>query len=86
MPCLQMFAGLLGLMVVSIEPASLERIATLTDSERIRRMHGVGSLAEAVALVACGPDSRLIAPRSVSPDHMATAAIAVSGIDAGKTS
>ncbi|HZV10809.1 MAG TPA: precorrin methylase, partial [Novosphingobium sp.] len=37
---------------------------------------GTGSLAEALALVAAGPGARLIAPRHISTDGMATAAIA----------
>ena len=36
-----------------------------------------GSLAEAAALVAAGPEARLISGRAVSIDKMATAAIAV---------
>ena len=72
-------AARLGLPVLTIDEAELAAQQTLTQSERIRRMHGTGSVAEAAALAACGPGAQLVAPRATSPDRMATAAIALSG-------
>ena len=46
----------------------------VTQSERIEKLYGVGSVAEAVALVAAGEASRLILPRIAS--GAATCAIA----------
>lgn len=71
------FAAELGLPVVSVSPADLARQITLTESARVRHKTGAGSLAEAAALAAIGSDARLLGPRAVSPDHMATAAIAM---------
>ncbi len=48
---------------------------TPTQSARIRATFGTGSLAEALALRA-GANTRLIAPRIISPDGTVTAAIA----------
>jgi cobalt-precorrin 5A hydrolase len=48
----------------------------VTRSERIATSFGVGSLAEAVALVAAGRNARLVSSRVVSQDRTATAAIA----------
>ena len=76
---LQGLAAQIGLPVISVSEAALAAQETLTQSDRIRRMHGTGSVAEAAALSACGPGARLLAPRATSHDRMATAAIAVSG-------
>ena len=76
---LRELAAQLGLPVIAISDDNLAAQVTLTQSDRIRRMHGTGSVAEAAALAACGPGARLAAPRSISPDRMATAAIAHSG-------
>lgn len=73
------FAAELRLPIVGVSPANLARQVTLTDSARVREKTGAGSLAEAAALAAIGSDARLLAPRAVSADHMATAAIAVGG-------
>ena len=70
------FAAELGLPIIAVAPADLAQQVTLTESARVREKTGAGSLAEAAALAAIGSDARLFAPRSVSADHMATAAIA----------
>jgi cobalt-precorrin 5A hydrolase len=49
-----------------------------TQSEKSKSMYGTGSLSEAVALIAAGPKARLLAARAISPDTMATCAIAES--------
>ncbi len=66
----------LNLPVIGISAALLAAQTTLTNSARVREKTGAGSLAEAAALAATGSDARLLGPRTVSPDHMATAAIA----------
>jgi len=71
------FAAELGLPIKSISLADLAAQGTLTESARVRAKTGAGSLAEAAALAAIGSDARLLGPRAVSDDHMATAAIAV---------
>lgn len=71
------FAAELGLPIVGVSAADLATQVTLTDSARVRQKTGAGSLAEAAALAPIGSDARLSGPRAVSPDHMATAAIAI---------
>lgn len=70
-------AAELGLPVIGISSADLAAQTTLTDSARVREKTGAGSLAEAAALAAIGSDARLLGPRAVAFDHMATAAIAI---------
>ena len=70
------FAAELGLSIIGVSAADLARQHTITESARVREKTGAGSLAEAAALAAIGSDARLLAARAVSPDHMATAAIA----------
>ena len=72
----------LGLPVIAVCEHDLAAQRTQTSSARIEALTGAGSVAEAAALYAAGPGARLFAPRSVSPDRMATAAIAVSGEEA----
>ncbi|PTW97531.1 cobalamin biosynthesis protein [Pararhodobacter aggregans] len=52
---------------------------TLTQSERSREARGTGSVAEACALAAAGPGAYLLGPRAVSPDRLATCALAEGG-------
>ena len=69
-------AGELGLPIKSVSAEILAGVETATRSERIVATFGVGSLAEAVALVAAGRNARLVSSRAVSQDRTATAAIA----------
>ena len=69
-------AGELGLPIRTVPADRLTGIETVTRSERIAARFGVGSLAEAVALVAAGRNARLVGQRAVSQDRTATAAIA----------
>jgi cobalt-precorrin 5A hydrolase len=48
----------------------------MTQSARVRERFGTGSVAEASALAAAGPGARLLGPRVISGDGLATAAIA----------
>ena len=69
-------AGELGLPIRTVAADLLKNIETVTRSERIAAAFGVGSVAEAVALVAAGRNARLVGRRAVSQDRTATAAIA----------
>jgi cobalt-precorrin 5A hydrolase len=64
--------------IVAVAVQDLPAQDTLTHSDRIKRQFGTGSLAEAAALAAAGPGAQLLVMRVVSPDGMATAAIAKS--------
>jgi cobalt-precorrin 5A hydrolase len=66
----------LGLPIRAVSADGLTGIETATRSDIVIAKFGVGSLAEAVALVAAGDNARLVAPRVVSRDRTATAAIA----------
>lgn len=61
-----------------VHPVPPDRLAqpTLTESPAARAARGTGSLAEACALAALGPGARLRAPRAISADRMASAAVA----------
>jgi cobalt-precorrin 5A hydrolase len=79
-------ASALGVPLVLVSQDKLEAAGhrTMTTSARVVAVTGVPSLAEAAALAAGGPASRLIAPRvAVGP---ATCALAQSGDPPGGTS
>jgi len=69
-------ASELHLPIRAMAPDALAAVETLTRSERVAARFGTGSLAEAAALAAAGAAARLLGPRAVSADGMATAAIA----------
>lgn len=75
-PALQALAAELGLPVREMSPAALAGVATVSVSVLMLQRFGTGSLAEAAALAAAGPGARLLGPRKVSADGLATAAIA----------
>jgi len=66
----------LGLPVVSVAAGALTAAPTLTRASASLRYRGTGSVAEAAALAAAGPGARLLASRHISPDRMASCAIA----------
>lgn len=70
------FAQARGLPIHPIDPAALAGQETATHSAPSQAARGTGSLSEAAALAAAGPGARLIAPRAVSRDGMATCALA----------
>lgn len=74
---LLVLAAELALPVHAVAPAELAAVTTLTCSANVFARYGAGSLAEAAALAVAGPGARLLGPRAVSSDRMATAAIAV---------
>ena len=89
-PALQALAQDMGLPVIAIAAADLTAQQTPSQSRASLAARGVGSVAEAAALVAAaqgGPRGGtggkqgqgaavLLCPRVLSPDHMATAALA----------
>jgi len=79
-PCLRALAADLGLPLCAVVPAHVANTPTLTNSDAVRALRGTGSTAEAVALAAAlmhsGPGAKLLHPRSVSTDRLATCAMA----------
>ncbi|KIC19843.1 cobalamin biosynthesis protein [Leisingera sp. ANG-Vp] len=80
-PAMQAFAQAAGLPVIALQEQDIAGEQTLTCSPRIKARFGTGSLAEAAALAGArhgvpGAKSRLLAPRVVTADGLATAAIA----------
>ena len=70
------FAVRVKLPVTKVNPQSLSEQNTATCSDHSINARDTGSVAEAAALAAAGPGARLIAPRVVSGDRMATCALA----------
>lgn len=75
-PVFHALADHLALPVETVDKDALAWAVVDTQSEKSREMYGTGSLSEAVALIAAGPRARLVSPRRISPDRMATCAIA----------
>ncbi|WP_102224952.1 cobalamin biosynthesis protein [Acidimangrovimonas sediminis] len=75
-PALRHLAEAMNLPILALPPEALAGVPTATHSPRVVARFGTGSLAEAAALAGAGPGARLIAPRTVSADRTATAAIA----------
>ncbi len=71
-------ASRLGLPVEAVSSDCLTATPTATEG-RSRETDDTGSLAEAAALASAGPGARLVAARAVSPDRLATCAIAITG-------
>lgn len=76
-PVLQAFAAERHLPIVAIGPLDLAAQTTPTQSPRLQARYGTGSLAEAAALAAAGPQARLLSLRVQSQDGTATAALAI---------
>ena len=75
-PALAPLAKALNLPLIPVAEPLPE---TLTQSEASRNARGTGSVAEACALAAAGPGAYLLGPRTVSPDRLATCALAEGG-------
>jgi cobalamin biosynthesis protein CbiG len=77
-PGLEEAAKQLGvpLLFLPLDALKERKGAAPTHSPRVQAMFGVGSVAEAAALVGAGPGSRLLAPRVATP--YAACALAVS--------
>lgn len=78
-PAFRDLARRLGLPVRGLDAATLAAHPTPTQSRASRAARGTGSVAEAAALAAAGPGARLLGPRAVSGDGMATCALAEGG-------
>ena len=74
-PALLQLAAELQLPIAPIHLPQLANQAA-TPSAHVPARYGAHSVAEAAALAAAGPDSALVVGRCVSPDRMATAALA----------
>ena len=75
-PAFRDLAQALRVPGLGITAEDLAQMITPTQSERVIDQFGTGSLAEASALAAAGPEARLLTHRVVSGDGMATAALA----------
>lgn len=73
---LALLAAALRLPLLGMSPDVLAAVATPTRSPASLKARGVGSVAEACALAAAGAQGRLLQSRHISPDRMATCAIA----------
>jgi cobalt-precorrin 5A hydrolase len=69
-------AQALSLPLAHIPADALTAVTTATQSSASHKARGTGSVAEAAALAAAGPGARLLRTRQISPDRMATCAIA----------
>lgn len=78
--CLRALVAELGLPLCAVAPAHVAATPTLTENATVRVLRSSGSTAEATALATAlmhgGPGAKLLHPRSVSSDHLATCAIA----------
>ncbi len=74
--CLILLAQSLLLPILAVTPQDLQAQDTATRAERVVRLRGTGSVAEAAALAGAGPGARLVQTRVVSRDRLATAALA----------
>ena len=75
-PAMHGLATTEDLPLAAVDPERLQAADTETQSDRSRTAHDTGSVAEAAALATAGPGARLLAPRAVSEDRLATCAIA----------
>lgn len=75
-PALEALLETLELPLHLIEARELAPIATMTQSLHSQAAHGTGSVAEASALAAVGVGARLLSPRHISSDRLATCAVA----------
>lgn len=69
-------AEALGLPLTGVAPEALIAVSTATRSAASLAARDVGSVAEASALAGAGAGAHLLGRRHISPDRMATCAIA----------
>ncbi len=75
-PAFRRLAERLSLPVHAVSQDILSAQSTLTRSAAAQDARTTGSVAEAAALAAAGPCARLLGPRVISGDRMATCALA----------
>lgn len=73
--CMKQLAATLDLPIIKIPAEDMQAIKTPTQAKRVIQERGTGSVAEACALAAAGPEARMIAARHISEDRMATCAL-----------
>ena len=73
---MQELGARLRLPVHAVDPELLRSQTPHTESAAAQKAFGTGSVAEAAALAAAGPGARLLGPRTISSDGMATCALA----------
>jgi cobalt-precorrin 5A hydrolase len=73
---LRPLADAMGITLLVVSREALRAQVTPTISDASLLAYGVGSVAEAAALAAAGPDAALLCSRQISTDRMATCAIA----------
>lgn len=76
LPLVEELGRLRSIEVIAVADAELPTVTTLTHSAQSLQARGTGSVAEAVALLAAGPNAKLVGPRIISADRQATAALA----------
>ena len=74
--CLTELAARFGVSITPVSADDLPIAKVTTQSDKSTAMFGTGSLSEAAALLAAGPGAWLVSARVISPDSMATCAIA----------
>lgn len=75
-PELQALATRLALPLTPVSTAALQAQETVTQSPYSLETRATGSVAEAAALVAAGTCARLLEPRRISEDRLATCSLA----------
>lgn len=85
LPLVEELGRLRNIEVIAVADAELSTVTTLTHSTHSLQARGTGSVAEAVALLAAGPNARLVGPRMISADRRATAALALLEVPEGAT-
>ncbi|WP_300072354.1 cobalamin biosynthesis protein [uncultured Ruegeria sp.] len=73
------FVATTALPLHFVAPEDLAAQRTLTCSPRSGAAYGTGSVAEASAIAAAGSGARLLSPRQISDDRLATCAVAIGG-------
>lgn len=71
------FAETCHVPLIAVDPGTAQAQSTLTHSSASQTHKSTRSVAEATALAAAGPNARLLGPRTISTDRMATCAIAI---------
>ena len=74
---LRAFAEARCIPLIAVDPIAAQSQQTRTLSAASLAHKFTGSVAEATALAAAGPNARLAGPRAISTDRMATCAIAI---------
>ncbi|QPI65528.1 cobalamin biosynthesis protein [Vreelandella venusta] len=85
LPLVEELGRLRNIKVIAVADAELSTVATLTHSTHSLQARGTGSVAEAVALLAAGPNASLVGPRIISVDRRATTALALLEVPEGAT-